>query len=46
MIQKLYAVARVTLLLNGFSSRTKSQQVGEDLRANVASQIGRFVNNT
>ena len=46
MIRKLHVVAGVTLLHKGFGSRTKLQRVGEDLRANVASQIGCFVNNT
>ena len=45
-IQELHVVAEVTLLLKGFSLRTKSLQVGKDLRANIASQIGYFVNNT
>ena len=45
MIRKLHVVAGVTLLHKGLGSRTKLQRVGEDLRANVASQIGCFVNN-
>ena len=44
MIRKLHVVAGVTLLHKGFGSRTKLQRVGEDLRANVASQIVCFVN--
>jgi hypothetical protein len=45
-IRKLHVVAEVTLLLKGLGSRTKLQRVRENLRANVASQIGCFVNNT
>jgi hypothetical protein len=45
-IRKLQVVAEVTLLLKGLGSRTKLQCVRENLRANVASQIGCFVNNT
>ena len=46
MIRKLHVAAGVTLLHKGLGSRTKLQRVGKDLRANVASQIGCFVNNT
>ena len=46
MIRKLRVVIEETLLLEGFSSRTKLLRVGENLRANIASQIGCFVNNT
>ena len=46
MIRKLRVVIEETLLLEGFSSRTKLLRVGENLGANVASQIGCFVNNT
>ncbi len=46
MIRKLHVVAEVTLLLKGLSLRTKLLRVKENLRANVASQIGCFVNNT
>jgi hypothetical protein len=45
-IRKLRVVAEATLLLKGLSLRTKLLRVKEDLRANVASQIGCFVNNT
>ena len=45
-IRELSVVAEVNLLLKGLSSRTTSLRVGENLRANVASQIGCFVNNT
>ena len=45
-IRKLHVVAEVTLLHKGLGSRIKLQQVGENLHANVASQIGCFVNNT
>ena len=45
MIRRLRVVAEATLLLKDFSSRTKLLRVGENLRANVASQIGCFVNN-
>ena len=45
-IRKMHVVTEVTLLHKGLGSRTKLQWVGEDLRANVASQIGYFVNNT
>jgi hypothetical protein len=46
MIRKLRVVAEVNLLPKGLGSRTKLQRVGENLCANVASQIGCFVNNT
>ena len=46
MIRELRVVAKVTLLLKGLSSWTKFLRVRENLRANVASQIGYFVNNT
>ena len=46
MIRKLRVVAEANLLLKGLGSRTKLLRVGENLRANVASQIGYFVNNT
>uniref|UniRef100_A0A2N9GA27 Uncharacterized protein n=1 Tax=Fagus sylvatica TaxID=28930 RepID=A0A2N9GA27_FAGSY len=46
MIRKLHAVAEVNLLPKGLGSWTKLQRVGENLCANVASQIGCFVNNT
>jgi hypothetical protein len=46
MIRELRVVAEVTLLHKDLGSRTKLQRVGENLRANVASQIGCFVNNT
>uniref|UniRef100_A0A2N9IU38 Uncharacterized protein n=1 Tax=Fagus sylvatica TaxID=28930 RepID=A0A2N9IU38_FAGSY len=45
-IRKLHAVAEVNLLPKGLGSWTKLQRVGENLCANVASQIGCFVNNT
>ena len=45
-IRKLHVVAEVTLLCKVLDSLAKLQRVGEDLRANVASQIGCFVNNT
>jgi hypothetical protein len=45
-IRELRVVAEVTLLHKDLSSRTKLQRVGENLRVNVASQIGCFVNNT
>jgi hypothetical protein len=45
-IRKLRVVAEANLLLKGLGSWTKLQRVGENLRANVASQIGCFVNNT
>jgi hypothetical protein len=46
MIRELRVVAEATLLLKGLRSRTKLLWVGENLRANVASQIDCFVNNT
>ena len=46
MIRKLRVVAEVTSFLKGFRLQTKFLQVGENLCANVASQIGCFVNNT
>ena len=46
MIRELRAVAGVKLLPKGLGSRAKLQRVGENLCANVASQIGSFVNNT
>ncbi len=46
MIRKLRAVAEVNLLPKGPGSRAKLRRVGESLCANVASQIGCFVNNT
>jgi hypothetical protein len=46
MIRGLRVVAEVTLLCKGLGSWTKLQQVRENLCANVASQIGCFVNNT
>jgi hypothetical protein len=45
-IRKLHVVAKVNLLPEGLGSRTKLQRVGENLCANVASQVGCFVNNT
>uniref|UniRef100_A0A2N9IFJ0 Uncharacterized protein n=1 Tax=Fagus sylvatica TaxID=28930 RepID=A0A2N9IFJ0_FAGSY len=45
-IRKLRVVAEVNLLPKGLGSWTKLQRVGENLCANVASQIGCFVNNT
>jgi hypothetical protein len=45
-IRKLHVVAEVTLLLKGLSLWTKLLRVKENLCANVASQIGCFVNNT
>jgi hypothetical protein len=45
-IRELHGVAEITLFLKGFNSRTKSLQAGKNLRANTASQIGCFVNNT
>uniref|UniRef100_A0A2N9F750 Aminotransferase-like plant mobile domain-containing protein n=1 Tax=Fagus sylvatica TaxID=28930 RepID=A0A2N9F750_FAGSY len=45
-IRKLHVVAEVNLLPKGLGSRTKLQRVGENLCANVASQMGCFVNNT
>ena len=44
MIRKLHVVVEANLLLKSLGSRTKLQRVGENLRANVASQIGYFVN--
>jgi hypothetical protein len=46
MIRKLRAVAEANLLLKGLSLWVKLQWVGENPHANVASQIGCFVNNT
>jgi hypothetical protein len=46
MIRKLRAVAEVNLLPKGLGSGTKLQQVRENFCANVASQVGCFVNNT
>ena len=45
-IRELSVVAEVNLLLKGLSSQTTSLRVGENLRANAASQISCFVNNT
>jgi hypothetical protein len=45
-IRELQVVAEVTLFLKGFSLWTKFPQVGRNLRANTAFQIGCFVNNT
>jgi hypothetical protein len=45
MIRKLRVVAEVNLLPKGLGSWTKLQWAGENLCANVASQIGCFVNN-
>jgi hypothetical protein len=45
-IRKLRVVAEVSLLPKGLGSRTKLQRVRVNLCANVASQIGCFVNNT
>ena len=45
MIRELRVVAEATLLLKGLSSWTKLLRVGENLRANPASQIGCSVNN-
>ena len=45
-IRKLRVVAGVNLLPKDLGSRTKLQRVRENLCANVASQIGCFVNNT
>uniref|UniRef100_A0A2N9HUF2 Aminotransferase-like plant mobile domain-containing protein n=1 Tax=Fagus sylvatica TaxID=28930 RepID=A0A2N9HUF2_FAGSY len=39
-IRELHVVAEVTLFLKGFSLRAKSLQVGKNLCANTASQIG------
>ena len=44
-IRELRVVAEVNLLLKGLSSRTKLLRVGKNLCANVASQMGCFVNN-
>jgi hypothetical protein len=46
MIRELHVVAEATFLLKGFSSRTKLLRVEKNPRANAASQIGCFVNNT
>jgi hypothetical protein len=46
MIRKLHAVAEVNLLPKGLGSWTKLQRVRKNFCANVASQIGCFVNNT
>ena len=46
MIRKLHVIAGVTLLHKDLGSLTKLPQVRENLCANVASQIGCFVNNT
>jgi hypothetical protein len=46
MIQKLHVVAEVTLLLKGFSLRTKLVPVGKNPRVNTAFQVGCFVDNT
>ena len=46
MIWELHVVVEVTLLLKGFSPLTKLLPVGKNPRANAASQIGCFVNNT
>ena len=45
-IRKLRVVAKATFLLKCLSYRTKLLRVGENLRANTASQIVCFVNNT
>ena len=45
-IRELHVVAEVTLLLKGFSLRTKLPPVGKNPRTNVVSQIDCFVNNT
>uniref|UniRef100_A0A2N9ID52 Uncharacterized protein n=1 Tax=Fagus sylvatica TaxID=28930 RepID=A0A2N9ID52_FAGSY len=45
-IRELHVVVEVTLLLKGFNLRTKLSSVGKNPRANAASQIGCFVNNT
>jgi hypothetical protein len=45
-IRELRVVAEATLLLKCHSSRAKLLRVGENPRANAASQIGCFVNNT
>jgi hypothetical protein len=42
-IRELHVVAEVTLLLKGFSLRTKSLRVGKNLLANTVSQIGCFL---
>jgi hypothetical protein len=46
MIRKLHVVAEVNLLPKGLGSWTKLQRVRKNFCANVASQIGCFVNNT
>ena len=46
MIRKLRVVVEVNLLPKDLGSRAKLQQIGENLCANAASQIGCFVNNT
>jgi hypothetical protein len=46
MIRKLRVAAEVNLLPKVLSSRTKSLRVGGNFHANIASQIGCFVNNT
>jgi hypothetical protein len=46
MIRELHMVAEVNLLPKGLGSWTKLPWAGENLCANVASQIGCFVNNT
>ena len=45
-IRELRIVAEVTLLLKGFSLRTKSLQARENPCANIAFQIGCFIDNT
>jgi hypothetical protein len=46
MTRELHVLAEVTFFLKGFNLQTKLLQVGKNLRANVASHIGCFVNNT
>ena len=45
-IRELRVVAETIFLPVGFSSQTKLPPVGENPRANIASQIGCFVKNT
>ena len=45
-IREFHVMSEHVLFPKGFSLRTKSLQVGKNLHANVASQIGCFVNNT
>ena len=45
-IQELHVVAEVTIFLKVSNLRTKLLRVEKNLCANIASQMGYFVNNT